>query len=210
MVLGSARFWPLSCWFLFNFAVFFSFGGLWGGPYLMQVYGLSKSQAGGILSMLAVSTIVGSPLFSLFSDRVIHSRKKVIIGASAIALLLTTPLAFFPASLNVPLLYTWSLLFGLSASAVVVVAFAAAKESFPVEMAGTAVGLVNLFPFLGAAIMQPVVGVVLELHEKSPTGYTTQAFGHAFLLYFISSAIALCAACMIQDTIGPRNDDRTA
>ena len=146
LVLGSFRFWPLALWFAFNFAVFFSFGGLWGGPYLMQVYGLSKQQAGGILSMLAVSTIIGSPLFSLLSDRVVHSRKKVIVVASVIALLLTIPLAFFPASLNVPLLYIWALLFGLSASAVVVVAFAASKESFPVEMAGTSRGACESLP----------------------------------------------------------------
>lgn len=204
MVLGSARFWPLSGWFFFNFAIFFSFGGLWGGPYLIHVYGLSKQQAGGILSMLAVGTIVGSPLLSIVSDRLLHSRKQVIVASSVIASLLTVPLAFFPASFNIPLLYVWSLLYGLTASAVVVVAFATAKESFPVEMAGTAVGLVNLCPFLGAAIMQPVLGMILDAHGQGLSGYPPEAYGKAFLLYFVSSIIAFAAACGIQETLPPR------
>lgn len=48
-VLSYQRFWLIAIWFFFNCAVFFSFGGLWGGPYLMQVYGLTKAQAGHVL-----------------------------------------------------------------------------------------------------------------------------------------------------------------
>ncbi len=31
MVISNAAFWPLAIWFFFDCAVFFSFGGLWGG-----------------------------------------------------------------------------------------------------------------------------------------------------------------------------------
>ncbi|MDJ0884849.1 MAG: MFS transporter, partial [Desulfobacterales bacterium] len=61
MVLSTPSFWVLAVWFFFAASIFFSFGGLWGGPYLMQVYGFSKAEAGNILGMLALAMIVGSP-----------------------------------------------------------------------------------------------------------------------------------------------------
>ena len=79
MVLGNPRFWAVAVWFFITPGIFFSLGGLWGGPYLMQVYGLSKTQAGGVLSMLAVGMIVGSPLVSWVSDKVLVSRKQTMI-----------------------------------------------------------------------------------------------------------------------------------
>ena len=88
-VLTYPRFWPVATWFFFELAIFFSFGGLWGGPYLMQVYGLSKAKAGHILSMLAIGMIVGSPFLSFLSDRIFRGRKPVLLLSSFIVLCLT-------------------------------------------------------------------------------------------------------------------------
>jgi sugar phosphate permease len=206
MVLSTGGFWFLATWFFFSFSIFFSFGGLWGGPYLMQVYGFSKAETGNILGMLALAMIVGSPLLGWLSDRVLRSRKKVIFLAAVITLGLTVPLAFFPAGMNRPMLYLLCFLLGLFNSAVVVVAFTAAKELFPVEIAGTSVGLANLFPFLGGAIAPPILGAILEAQEKTATGYSAQAYSKAFFLYFIFALIALVAACFITETMKKDSD----
>lgn len=201
MVLSSGRFWLLAAWFFFSFSIFFSFGGLWGGPYLMHVYGLSKAEAGNILGMLALAMVVGSPVCSWLSDSVFRSRKKVIILASIITVFTTIPLAFFTDAMGRPALYLICFLLGMFNSAVVVVAFTAAKELFPVEIAGTAVGLVNLFPFLGGAVAPPILGAILEAQEKTATGYSAQAYSKAFLLYFVFALIALGVACATTDTL---------
>ncbi len=200
MVLRRARFWPLAAWFFFTFGIFFSFAGLWGGPYLMHIYSLSKSEAGGILSMFAVAMVVGSPTYSLLSNR-LRSRKKPLVVSSVAVVVLTVPLAFFPAGLNVPFLYVWSFLLGVSGSAVVVIGFTSAKELFPVEIAGTSVGLVNLFPFLGGAIMQPVLGLVLDGYGRGAAGYPPEAYASAFSLYFIAAILALVGACCTEETV---------
>ncbi len=205
MVLGSWRFWPLAVWFFITPGIFFSFAGLWGGPYLMQVYGLSKPHAGRVMNMMAWAMIVGSPLLSLLSDRVLHSRKKVLIGASGLLLLLSIPLAFFPAGMTVNLLYGWCFLFSIATSAVVVVAFTMSKELFPVQIAGTATGLVNLSPFLGGAILQPVLGLVLEAYGSGAGGYPPQAYGRAFLIYFVAAIVGLVAACLTKETLRPQS-----
>ncbi len=206
MVLSTGGFWFLAAWFFFSFCIFFSFGGLWGGPYLMQVYGFSKAEAGNILGMLAVAMIVGSPILGWLSDKVLRSRKKVIVLAAVITLGLTVPLAFFPAAMNRPMLYLLCFLLGMFNSAVVVVAFTAAKELFPVEIAGTSVGLANFFPFLGGAIAPPILGAILEAQEKTAAGYSAQAYSKAFFLYFIFALIALVAACFITETMQTKAD----
>ena len=201
MVLTSGPFWFLAAWFFFSFCIFFSFAGLWGGPYLMHVYGLSKAEAGNILGMLALAMIVGSPFISWLSDKVFRSRKKVIVLASVITLGVTIPLAFFPDSMNRPALYLLCFLLGMFNSAIVVVAFTSAKELFPVEIAGTAVGLANLFPFLGGAVAPPILGAILEVQEKTATGYSAEAYSKAFLLYVLFALIALGASCFLTETM---------
>ncbi len=204
-VLRSVHFWPLAIWFFFSLGIFFSFGGLWGGPYFMEVYNLNKQEAGAILSMFAIAMIVGSPILSYLSDRIFHSRKKMLIASSFVLLFATIPLAFFPADLNIPLLYILSFLIGMFGCAIVVVGFSTTKELFPVEIAGTSVGLVNLFPFLGGAVMQPLLGVVLDWHGQGAEGYSAAAYGHAFVIYFVSAVIALIAACFAKETF-PRKE----
>ncbi|MDJ0721212.1 MAG: MFS transporter [Desulfobacterales bacterium] len=201
MVFATGSFWVLAIWFFCTCSIFFSFGGLWGGPYLIQVYGLSKAEAGNVLSMLALAMIVGSPLLSWISDAVWHSRKKVIVLASVMTLVLSLPLAFFTASMSRPFLYLLCFLMGMFSSAVVVVAFASAKELFPIEIAGTSVGLVNLFPFLGGAVAPPVLGAILEFQEKAAAGYTAAAYSRAFMLYVGLALIALVAALFIRETL---------
>jgi sugar phosphate permease len=206
MVLSTGGFWFLAAWFFFSFSIFFSFGGLWGGPYLMQIYGFSKAEAGNILGMMALAMIVGSPIFGWLSDRVFRSRKKVLILASVITLCLTVPLAFFPAAMNRPALYLLCFLLGLFNSAVVIVAFTAAKELFPVEIAGTSVGVANLLPFLGGGVARPIVGAILEAQEKTAAGYSAQAYSRAFLLYFIFAFIALVVSFFLTETLKTNSD----
>jgi sugar phosphate permease len=201
MVLASGPFWFLAAWFFFSFSIFFSFGGLWGGPYLMHVYGFSKAEAGNILGMLALAMIVGSPFISWLSDKVFRSRKKVIVLASLMTLCLTIPLAFFPDAMNRPALYLLCFLLGMFNSAIVVVAFTSAKELFPIEIAGTSVGLANLFPFLGGAVAPPILGAILEVQEKTATGYSAESYSKAFLLYVFFALIALGASCFLTETM---------
>jgi sugar phosphate permease len=201
MVLGHPRFWMLGIWFFFGCAIFFTFGGLWGGPYLMQVYGLSKTEAGNILAMLAVGMILGSPLLSFLSDKVFRSRKRVIILASVVSLILTAVLAFHTTGLPVLVLYLFCFFLGFSTNAIVVVGFTAAKELFPVSIAGTSTGLVNLFPFLGGAIFQPILGHILESHGKIEGSFTVQGYEAAFVILFCCSCMAFLASFFIAETV---------
>jgi len=200
-VIRYPRFWPIAIWFFFDCAIFFSFGGLWGGPYLMQVYGLTKAQAGQILSMLAVGMIVGSPLVSVLSNRIFMGRKPVLVLSSLIVLCLTALLSFHTKGLPIPVLYLICLGLGIFASAIVVVGFTTTKELFPVQIAGTSTGLVNLFPFAGGALFQPFLGYLLERNGRVEGAFTLAGYQQAFFALFLCGVAAFLACLFLEETL---------
>ncbi len=203
-VLSEGAFWPVAVWFFFDCGIFFGFGGLWAGPYLMHTYGLSKGQAGAILGMTAWAMIVGGPLLGLLSQKVLKSRKKTFIlcTSSLVALLLF--LNIFPAGLPLAILYVWFFLFSVSSSAIVVMAFTTTKELFPVEIAGTSAGTVNFFPFFGGAIFMPVLGWVLDAYPKDAAGaYPVAGYHMILVLLLLASLISLACTFVMKETWRP-------
>jgi sugar phosphate permease len=198
----------VAIWFFFDCAVFFSFGGLWGGPYLMQVYGLSKAKAGHVLSMIAVGMIVGSPLLSLLSNRVFQARKPMLVVSSLVVLCLTALLAFYTDKLPLIGLYLITLGLGVFASAIVVIGFTTTKELFPVQMAGTSTGLVNLFPFAGGAVFQPILGYMLERHGRVEDAFTLAGYKEAFFVLFLCAIIAFLATLFLRETLHVQPPER--
>ncbi len=206
-VVSEKYFWPVAVWFFFDCGLFFGFGGLWGGPYLMHVYDLSRAEAGAILSMIAWGMIIGSPLMGYVSDRVLKSRKKPFVLC---ALVLSGEMLFLylhPAGLPVPALYGVFFLFSVCASAIVVMGFTTTKELFPVAMAGTSVGMVNLFPFLGGAVYMPLLGRVLDRFPASVAGaHSLEGYTRLLLVLLISSLVALGCTLMMKETF-PREKE---
>ena len=199
-VVTTFRFWPLALWYFFNFGIFYSFGGLWGGPFLMEIHQMSQQRAGAILSMIALGMMIGSPLCGYVSDHVLRSRKKVLVLAAFCTFLLTLALLFLGGRFTAFWLFVWCFLFGLFSCAAAVVGFAAVKESFPIRITGTAMGLVNVFPFLGGALTQPAVGFILDWFGKGPAGYPYEAYQSAFWLYLTCALLALASACLVQES----------
>jgi sugar phosphate permease len=202
MVLSQPHFWPLSSWFFFTCAIFFSFIGLWGGPFLMQIYGLSKPQAGHILSMAAIGMIVGSPLLSYLSNNQFKARKPVLILTSILICMITGTLYFFIHSIPVVLLYFICLGIGIFAGAAVTIGFTTNKELFPVSIAGTATGLVNFFPFLGGAVFQVILGAVLDSQGLTASGsFAFSGFRYCFLVLFACGLVALISSFFLKETM---------
>ena len=61
IIFENKSFWAISIWFIMRGGALFGFFGLWAGPYLIDVYKLSGSAAGSILSMVAFAIISISP-----------------------------------------------------------------------------------------------------------------------------------------------------
>ncbi|MGA1840945.1 MAG: MFS transporter [bacterium] len=200
-VITEKYFWPVAIWFFFDCGIFFGFGALWSGPYLMHVYGMSQAKAGIILTMLAVGMIGGSPIISLLSDRFLPSKKKLLMLSSAGLFADILFLNIMPKGLSRFVLLVVFLMLSLCSSAIVFVAFTTVKELFPVEIAGTSVGTLNLFPFLGGAVFQPLLGRVLDAYPKSGTsGYPLRAYSAMMLVLLAASVISLLCTFFMKET----------
>jgi sugar phosphate permease len=200
-VVSEKYFWPIAIWFFFDCGIFFGFGGLWGGPYLMHAYGMNKEQTGRVLSMLAWGMILGSPLLALLSEKVLQSRKKTFMLCTSLLVVLLGFLYIYPANLPHWGLYVWFFMFSVSSSSVVIMAFTAAKELFPVEIAGTSVGTVNFFPFFGGAVFQPLLGWILDTYGKTASGgYPIKAYSAVLLILLISSLVSLGCTFLMKET----------
>jgi len=92
-------------------------------------------------------------------------------------------------------------------SAIVVIAFTMNKELFPVKIAGTATGLINLFPFAGGAVFQPFLGYILGKHVATGNVFTLAGYKAAFLFLFFSAIISFIAVLFSKETM-KKNDAR--
>jgi sugar phosphate permease len=193
-VLCEKYFWPVAIWFFFDCGILFGFGALWSGPYLLHVYGMSRAQAGAVLSMIAWAMIIGSPPLGFLSDKIMKSRKKPLILCNLILVFEFAFLSIHPSGLGHFTLYVFFFIFSLCASSVVILGFTTIKELFPVEIAGTSTGMVNLFPFLGGAVFMPLLGRVLDAYPKTAAGgYSLEAY--SMLIYVLLGAAVLSLIC---------------
>jgi sugar phosphate permease len=199
LVVGSGRFWPVSIWVFFGTGIAFAHGGLWGGPYLMHVCGLDKLAAGRVLSMFAVALMIGSPFLGWVANR--FGRKPVFVSCSLVLITVCAIFYLFTDQLPLSMLYVLFFCLSFAGAAVGPVTATVAKELFPVSIAGTSVGIVNLFPFFGAALFQLVIGIVLSRGGVSESGYALAGYQNMFLIYLMGAVITLLAALLLTETL---------
>ena len=113
-----------------------AFTGLWGPPYLRQRFSLSTRDASAVCSVMIVCWAVASPLAGHFSDA-IGRRKPIYLGGAIVAAIGWSTL--FYAALPLAAFVVVAAITSFSCGAVVV-AFAFAKESVPVQFLGTISG----------------------------------------------------------------------
>ena len=199
MVITSARFWPISIWAFSVIGISFAIGGLWGGPYLMQAYGLSKAASGGVLSTFALALILGGPSLGWFANR--FGRKPVLIGCSLLMMTVCGLMGWFINTLSLATLYVMFFLLFLAGGAVGPVVAAVSKELFPVAISGTSIGAVNLFPFIGAAFYQVIIGATLTTGSSGQAEYSIVSFQYMFLICLAGAASSLAAALLLNETL---------
>ncbi len=200
IILKNKYFWSIAVWFIMRGGALFGFFGLWAGPYLRDVYGLTKSTAGGILSMIAVAMIFVSPIISHLSDKTLKSRKKILVWSSLLNVLCFACALYFCDRLGILSLYILFFLMGITISSVGIVAIVTAKELFPDEIAGTSMGMINLFPFIGAIAFQPLMGFVLDRAGIAHGAYPLFAYRQMLWIYFITSIFAFLSILKCKET----------
>ena len=151
-----------------SFASVLGLRGLWGGPWLMEVKGLPRIEAGNLLLACTVALTVGPALAGLVLRRIgrgaaLLAGSHILAGLLILLLVAGGPggwaaraagLPVLPVSYDLVLLVAFGLVISFQ-----VIGFSLVRAAVPGEQAGRALSAANLSFFLGAAVLQGLSGL---------------------------------------------------
>ena len=168
---------------LTSFAIVLGVRGLWGGPWLMEVKGLARVEAGHVLLLCTIALIIGPLLAGILERRFQKYRGAILVGGH-IGAVATVILMVLGGTWGWPVVAdaVCLALFGLLISTQVI-CFALVRAATSPERVGRALSAMNVAFFGGAAIMQAASGVAASLG----------GIGAALM----SFALAVLACCVV-------------
>jgi hypothetical protein len=132
---------PVLAMHFFAYATMLTMLGGWGGPYLYDVYKLDGVERGNVLLAMGAAQILGILAYGPM-DRLLRSRKKVVLGGVAISVLLLAALALLPQpALGVAVVLLTAFCFFCAFGTVIV---AQGRTLFPDRLAGRGATTVNM------------------------------------------------------------------
>ncbi len=179
-----------------------AFGGLWGVPYLMAKYGIARPEAAFYASFVFMGWAIGAPFGGWFSDFV-KRRKLPLVISSLIHTILLSSLFLVP-GLSI---YASALLIIASgvAAGFMVNAFAYVREITSPRVHGAVFGLINGFTVGSGAILQPLIGYLLDVNwDGTMIGgariYAMPAYNIAMMTLVAASVIAFMCSLALRET----------
>lgn len=135
------------------------FAELWGIPYLKHAHGMTQAGADFANSVLFLGFTIGAPLMGYVSDKLKRRKLPMLLGAGGAAIIMM--IVLYMPGLNQVSISIFMFILGLLYSAQCIV-FAVGRELSPNEAAGTAIAITNMIVMLGAMLLQPFVGRLLD------------------------------------------------
>lgn len=193
-VLKSDIFWRVAPLCMLSQASFTSVVGLWSGPWLRDVAGLTRDQVATNLFWIAASMVAGFIAWGVVADRLhklfgIKTMNVAIIGMFSffiIEAVIAAELSVGHAALVLPVWMAFGF-FGTSG----ILPYAALSQAFPAELAGRVNTGLNLFVFILAFAMQWAVGAIIDLWPQAADGsFAREGYQTAFALMFALQVLA--------------------
>ena len=136
-----------------------SLGALWAIPYMTVTYDLPKAAASALVSSLLLGWALAAPFAGWLSDRLKMRKNLLIVGSTTLSIVVAL-FVFVPA---LPLWASVCLLTLMGvAGAFMAICFALVRETSPQEISSSVTGVVNSLTVASGAILQPVIGLVLD------------------------------------------------
>jgi predicted MFS family arabinose efflux permease len=155
-IFASPALRPLLVFALASFGVVFGLRGLWGGPWLMEMKGLSRIEAGNVLFAMTIALVIAPGLAGGIARAV--GRPVALLAGShfVVAGLIFALLAghALPVWFDTMVLVAFGLIIAFQ-----VLAFSLAREAVPPERTGRALSSLNIAFFGGAAVLQMLSGL---------------------------------------------------
>lgn len=190
-VLSEPRLRPILALNFCNYACTFTVQGLWGGPYLQEVHGLSPISAGNVLLAAVVTYQIGILVFGPL-DRRLDTRKWIAVGGSV---MIVAVLAFL-ALVQRPAVW-------MAIGAICSIGFLSASSTMalthgrgivPDRLIGRGLAIINSVVMFGVACMQSLSGIIIGAFDPLPDGARTETAYRALfgiLVVTLSVAVAI-------------------
>jgi predicted MFS family arabinose efflux permease len=190
VVLRSPLFWavaPITC---FTNAMGLAVQGLWAGPWLVDVGGMSPRDIGGYLLLISAGMFVSNLLLGMWLGR-IAGRGGNTVGFASVACI-GAAIGLLPLALSwssQPAL--WLTVFGLTHVAGNLM-FAALTPKFPPGVAGRLSTIINFMMFSLGFVLQWCIGLIVNRYPTDMPGrYATAGYETAFILVFAIELVLL-------------------
>ena len=181
---------------------YFTFAGLWAMPYLTQVHGYTRNMAATHLSLMYGGFAIGCLVLGIISDRV-RQRKSILLAASAVDSAIWC-VWWWGGTLDITTTMALCFLMGFSAAGFSLT-WACAKEVNPPQLAGMSTSIANVGGFFGAAVMQPLVGWLMDevwagTIVNGVRVYSLGDFRFGLSIVVVMALFGLIAGCFIRET----------
>lgn len=184
-------------------------GGLWGTPYLVTTYGIEKTYAASLVSLMFLGWAFGAPFIGWLSDRIRKRKMLLLIGSSNLCLCIAA-ICFIP---DLPLWLTVCLFVVSGTSgAAMAICFALVRENSPTEISGSVSGIVNSLTVASGAVLQPGVGYILDqlwdgTVQNGARVYQTADFQSGFKLILASCVLGFIITLFLSESRFGRSPD---
>jgi len=163
---------------------------LWGFPFLSVGLGYGPATASLLLTLVVVTAVVSGPILGILSARYPYRRSNIVLGIVASMAIVWTAVLAWP---GIPPM--WLIIVLIVVIAVggpgSLIGFDFARTFNPARALGSASGVVNVGGFLATFVMMLLIGLVLDIIDRSHGGtgvpaelYSFDSFRIAFLVQF--------------------------
>ncbi len=198
-ILRNPFFWTLVAVFFTYSGSFQTFQGLWGYPFLIDVFHYNKLEASNLLMIIALGVILGGPVLTYLADKPFSRHKERLLSVCiGFQVLIWGTIVFCGKSLDYLSLALFFFLLGSTLSGSISLLWTIVREASSPQRLGTVMGLVNPAPFLGVALFQPTTGYLMDRVGKAETGFPFEAYQSAFGLCLASISVSFIISLFLR------------
>ncbi len=183
-------------------AVSMAFVGLWSVPFLVEAYGMPRTTAAFASSLYLIGWAFGAPVVGWLSDH-FRTRRIPILAGGFLCFASVLTLVYVP---GLPAWAVYPLLLSCGVGGCgSIIGFAVIREINRAEDAATAMGVANLLPMALSALLQPVIGWILDTQwtgrwSDGAKVYDAAAFRFAFLTLVACAVATVVCGLLIRET----------
>lgn len=195
-VLKNPYIWILAFSSAFMYVSRYAING-WGVLFLQEDKGYSLSLATQVVSINALSGIVGTVFSGWFSDRFFNGKRNM--PALIFGILCTLSLCLFLFSGKSVWVNILSMvLFGIAVGVLICfIGGLMAVDLVPRNASGAALGIVGIASYIGAGLQDITSGWLIDSNKIIRNGITTYNFDHAILFWITASVLSFLLALFV-------------